>query len=353
MSRDWMTGAPVDHGFKAGFVGKLDAAIAGGELPGLHGLAIAAAGKLVLERYLTGADQSWGTPLGDVAFTPATLHDLRSVSKSIVGLLYGIALQEGLAPPLHAPLLAQFPEYPDLDQDPVRAKLTIAHVITLTTGLEWNEDVPYDDPANSEIGMEVAPDRYRFVLERPFVAEPGTRWIYSGGATALLGCLIERGSGLSLLDFARSRLFEPLGITDVQWIAGKDGTYSAASGLRLRPRDLARIGELILQEGDWQGRQIIPAAWLAESFTPRIRCFDDIDYGYQWYLRDSDDGNGKRIFALGNGGQRLILLPQRQLVVAILCGKYNLPDQGDTPAAIMLQHILPGLIPAFAGMTVR
>lgn len=345
MPGDWIKGQPADHGFNAAFVSKLDAAITGGELAALHGLIIIQDGRLVLERYVPGIDQRWGQMLGMVAFGPETIHDLRSVSKSIVSLLYGIALHRGMAPAVEAPLLVEFPDCADLAQDPKRAALKISHVLTLTAGLEWNEDVPYDDPANSEIGMERAPDRYRFILDRPFVAEPGERWIYSGGATALLGRLIERGSGMTLLDFARDNLFAPLDIVDVDWVAGADGVYSAASGLRLRPRDLARIGQLILQNGVWAGRMIVPADWLEQAFTPRIECFDGVQYGYQWYLRESDDGNGKRIFAMGNGGQRLILLPQRQLVIAILCGQYNAPDQWQTPAAIMLQHVLPGLMP--------
>lgn len=88
----------------------------------------------------------------------------------------------------------------------------------------------------------------------------------------------------------------------------------------------------------------MPASWLVEAFTPRLICFDDIDYGYQWYLRASTDGNGPRRFAMGNGGQRLILIPERKLVIAILCGGYNQPDQWKTPAAVMLEHVLPGLV---------
>lgn len=343
---DWKTGRPEDHGFRAGFAEQLDEAIANGELPGLHGIVMAGGGRLILERYLTGEDQCWGKPLGQVAFTPQTLHDLRSVSKSIVGLLYGIACHEGKAPPLEAPLLDQFGAYPDLVHDPTRAALKVSHVITMTMGLEWNEDVPYDDPANSEIGMEMAPDRYRFILERPFIAAPGERWIYNGGASALLGRLIELGSGMSLLDFARVKLFDPLGITQVEWVTGADGVYSAASGLRLRPRDLAKIGQLILQHGTWQGQAVVPHAWLNQALTTRIPCFDDVHYGYQWYVRDATDGHGKRVFALGNGGQRLIVLPQHDLIVAILCGRYNQPDQWKAPAAIMLQHVLPNLTPA-------
>ncbi|MBI2256565.1 MAG: serine hydrolase [Proteobacteria bacterium] len=344
MPFDWNTGWPEDHGFNAGFVGKLDAAIAGGALHGMHGLIIIADGKLVLERYVAGEDESWGRPLGRVNFAPDTLHDLRSVSKSIVGLLYGIALKSGQVPFPDASLIAQFPDYPDLAHDPQLAKRKIFHVLTMTLGQEWNEDLPYTDPANSEIAMEMAPDRYRFILERPALLEPGTSWTYTGGASALLGRFIEKGSGLSLLDFAHKHLFAPLGIKAVEWISGADGTYSAASGLRLRPRDLAKIGHCVLQNGVWNGREIIPADWLKEAFTPRIACFDDVAYGYQWYLRASTDGNGPRRFAMGNGGQRLILIPERKLSIAIMCGQYNQPDQWRAPATVMLEHVLPGLV---------
>ena len=152
---------------------------------------------------------------------PETLHDLRSVTKSIVGLLYGIALDRGLVPPPDAPLLAQFPEYSDLAADPRRARLTIAHALTMTLGMEWDEQRPYTDPANSEIAMENAPDRNRFILERPFVAAPGERWIYSGGAVALIGDLIAKGTGRTLPDFARQALFAPLGITTFEWAEGQ------------------------------------------------------------------------------------------------------------------------------------
>lgn len=330
---------PEDHGFSAGFADKLDRAIAANALPDLHGLVILADGEVVLERYLTGEDQRWGRPLGRVSFTAETLHDLRSVSKSITALLYGIALRQGIVSAPDAPLLAQFPQYGDLAADSRRAHLKVFHALTMTLGQEWNEDLPYTDPANSEIGMEMAADRYRFVLERPFVAEPGAGWIYSGGATALIGRLIEQGSGLSLHDFARRHLLGPLGIQESDWVRGADGACSAASGLRLTPRDLARIGHAVIKGGE----DIVPIDWLTEAFTPRIRCFDDIDYGYQWYLRASTDGNGPRRFAMGNGGQRLILIPERKLSIAILCGAYNRPDQWQTPAAVMLEHVLPAL----------
>ncbi len=112
-------------------------------------------------------------PLGTVTFGPDTLHDLRSVTKSVVGLLYGIALDRRLVPPPDAPLLAQFPEYPDLAADPARALLTVENALTMTMGFAWDEQRPYTDPANSEIAMENAPDRYRYILDQPIVAAAG------------------------------------------------------------------------------------------------------------------------------------------------------------------------------------
>ncbi len=168
--------------------------------------------NVVLERYYTAPDESWGRPLGVVSFGPETLHDLRSVTKSVVGLLYGIALDQDLAPPPGAPLLAQFPRYPDLMAVPQRTGLPIRHALTMTMGMSWDEDRPYTDPANSEIAMERAPDRIRHVLEQPIVHPPGKRWTYSGGAVALIGDIIASGARQTLPAFAAHALFAPLGI---------------------------------------------------------------------------------------------------------------------------------------------
>jgi len=170
----------------------------GGRVSGLHALLVAKGDRLLLEHYETGEDEeNRGTKVGRVAFGPTVLHDLRSVSKSVVGLLYGIALAEGKVPPPEAKLYAQFPEYADLAAQPGRDRLTIAHVLSMTLGFEWDElTIPYGDPRNSENAMVDAPDRYRYILERPIVGEPGSKWVYCGGATALLGRLIAKGTGV-------------------------------------------------------------------------------------------------------------------------------------------------------------
>ena len=322
---------------------KLAAGIESGLLANLHAVAVAHRSQTVLEHYAPGEDEAWGTPLGLVSHGPATLHDLRSVTKSIVGILYGIALDRGLVPPPEAPLLGAFPDYPDLDADPKRAALTVEHALTMTMGLEWDEfSRPYTDPLNSEIAMELAPDRYRFCLDRPFVAEPGARWIYSGGAVALIGALIARGTGETLPDFARDALFAPLGIADFGWTAGRDGIPSAASGLRLTAPDLLKIGTMLLDGGTWQGERIVSAAWLQQSFTPYIPTGDGLHYGRLWFLGEAPlQGTTPRwIAGFGNGGQRLWLAPDLGIAAVSFSGAYNQPDSWITPFRVWREIVL-------------
>ena len=148
-----------------------------GRVFGLHALLVSRGGKILFEHYGVGEDEVWGRKLGQVTFGPTVLHDLRSVSKSIVGMLYGIALADGKVPPPEARLYDQFPEYPDLAAQKGRDAITVAHVLSMTLGLEWDElTFPYPDPRNSEIAMEAAPDRYRYVLSLPIAGPPGVKW---------------------------------------------------------------------------------------------------------------------------------------------------------------------------------
>ena len=340
---DWQSISLVEAGFAPNVAGRLDDAVGSGELPNLHAVVVARHGKLVLERYYAGPDERWGGPLGTVTFGPEVKHDIRSVSKSIVGLLYGIALAEERVPALDQPIVDQFPAYADLAGDPARRRMTIAHALTMTLGTEWDETLPYNDRRNSEIAMELAADRYRFVLDRPLVAAPGSRWVYNGGATAVLAHLIARGTGQPLLDFAREKLFAPLGIVDAEWVLGTHGEPAAASGLRLRPRDLARIGQLVLNWGRWGERQVVPAGWLATSFETRVPAEGGLEYGYHWWLRPGRADSRRWIAGFGNGGQRLTVVPELDLVAVVLAGNYNQPDAWKLPVAITTQILIPAL----------
>jgi CubicO group peptidase (beta-lactamase class C family) len=320
-----------------------------GRVEGLHMLLVSKGGRVLFEHYGSGNDESWGSPLGSVIFGPTVLHDLRSVTKSIVGMLYGIALADGKVPPPEAKLYEQFPEYADLAAQPGRERLTVAHVLSMTLGFEWDElTIPYGDPRNSENAMELSRDRYRYVLDRPIVGEPGVKWTYNGGSTALLGRLITKGTGDKLPDYARRVLFDPLGLGPSEWSNGLQGEAAAASGLRLRAPDLLRIGQMVLAGGRWQGRQIVPEAWLQQSTTPVVTIEGPFRYGWHWYLSDLAVGtpshNERLISGIGWGGQRLFLVPALDLVVAMNAGNYRKPGTEQRRIANLLLNelILPG-----------
>lgn len=343
----WEAESAEAAGFVPDLAERMAAGVRSGLLPDLHAVVVVRDGRLVLEHYGAGRDEAWGRDLGVVRFGPEVLHDIRSVTKSVVGLVYGAALDRGLVPPPEAGLMAQFPEYPDLAGDPARAGLTVGHALGMTMGTEWNEDLPYSDPRNSEIAMERAPDRLRFVLERKVVQPPGERWTYSGGAVALIGALIARGTGRRLEEFAAEALFAPLGIDRVEWARGADGVASAASGLRLAPRDMARIGMLVLGGGAWDGRQVVSREWMEASLRPAVPAMDGIRYGMLWYVADwpvAGLGGVRRwVGGFGNGGQRLFVLPDAGLVVAITAGAYNRPDQWVAPMRVWREMVLANL----------
>jgi CubicO group peptidase (beta-lactamase class C family) len=286
--------------------------------------------------------------LSAITFGPTVLHDLRSVTKSIVGMLYGIALANGNVPEPQAKLYDQFSEYADLANQPGRERITVAHVLSMTLGTQWDElTFPYGDPRNSEIAMERSPDRYRYVLDRPIVSEPGITWTYNGGATALLGRLITKGTGKKLPDYARHALFDPLGLGPTEWSNGLQYEAAAASGLRMRAPDLLRIGQMVLTGGAWQGKQIVPQAWLQQSTSPAVTIEGNYRYGWHWYLGEVSIGAPSRsehlVSGAGWGGQRLFLVPDLDLVVAMNAGNYrrSLEEQRRVANAVLTELVLP------------
>jgi CubicO group peptidase (beta-lactamase class C family) len=281
-------------------------------------------------------------------FAPDVLHDLRSVSKSVVGLVSGIALATGKVPPPEAKLYDQFPEYPDLAAQPGRDRLTMHHVLSMTLGLEWDElTIPYGDLRNSENAMEAAPDRFRFILERSIVGEPGAKWTYCGGATALLGRLIAKGTGEPLLAYCRRVLFDPLDFGPAEWTTGRDGEPHTASGLRLLPRDLLKIGQLVLAGGMWNGKEIVPPDWVKRVTTPVVVIDRGRSYGYHWYMGDGVPLLPQHwVGGIGWGGQRLFAFPALDLVVAMNCGNYRKAgmEQSRVAIAVLNDIVLPSFL---------
>jgi CubicO group peptidase (beta-lactamase class C family) len=343
----WMTGSLEQVGIDRGRIETMTDSIRAHPELNVHAVLIERDGRLVYEEYFAGKDERWGAPLGVVTFTRATKHDLRSVTKSVVSALVGIALNSGSIPSLDQPLLDYFPEFKEL-QVPERRLVTVRHALMMSAGFEWNEDVPYTDPKNDEIVMIRSRDPLRYVLGRPIVVPPGTSWRYNGGLTQVLGTIVQRATKQPLATYARAMLFSPLGIRDFEWLGSLAGVPSAASGLRLRPRDLAKFGSLYLHDGRWNGRDVVPPKWIVES-TRRQLTFPKQPargYGYQWWhaCYPTPSGPVEVPTAIGNGQQRVFLLRAHQTVVTVLAGRYN-DFSMDPPEQLLLDFIAPALPP--------
>lgn len=320
-------GCDAARGAANGFdPGRLYAALAGFQTgsANLHGLVIERRGVSVAECYRSGKDRSVHALFSHTTeFDAVARHDLRSVSKSVTGLLWGIAQAEHKVPPLDARVLDLVPELAAL-KTAGRQDITVGHLLDMTSGLAWNESGPYG-LRNPEFGLYWHSSQARYVFDRPMAHPAGQVFGYNGGATAVLAALLEKGVGMPLPDYARERLFAPLDIVDWEWLTDYRGRPLAFAGLRMRPRDLARIGELMLQRGQWNGRQIVPAAWIDATLMPHVDTGDGLQYGYQWWHGKTRALGREQAWtaAFGNGGQRLFVVPALGLVVVVTAGMYD------------------------------
>jgi CubicO group peptidase (beta-lactamase class C family) len=339
------TGTAAAAGMDTAKLKKLEKEITEGIYPNIHSVLIARDNKLVYEKYWTGKDEIWGTPLGEVPHDRDSLHDLRSISKTVVAICAGIAVAQGKIKSVDQKVFEFFPEVKKYDTGKI-SRLTVKHLLSMSSGLKWNEDVPYDNPENSEIRMTSSPNAVEYVLSRPMEAEPGTVWKYNGGTTQLLAAIIEKTTGLEVADFANQYLFQPLGITRYEWVKFPNSDMSAAaSGLRLRPRDLLKFGLLCYNRGEWKGRQIVPADWIDASFQPQVARGSDGAYGYQiWLFNDTVDNKpGQLVACVGNGDQRIFFNRDKELVVVVNAGNYNKWDIAKNSHNMLYTYIYPSL----------
>jgi CubicO group peptidase (beta-lactamase class C family) len=304
----------------------------------VHAVLVARGGKLVFERYFTGADETFTglyiRQLGSVAFDTDTLHDMKSASKSVASLALGIALDRGLIRSVNEPIFNFFPELSDL-RSPEKDRLLVMHALTMSMGLKWVEATPDHNYDNDEVRMNFAPDPCRYVLALPVTAAAGQEFFYNTGALRLVSAIVRKATGRPLDEFARETLFEPMSITPVEWIRFK-GDADAGGGLRLRPRDMAKIGQLVLTGGRWNDRQVVSKAWIETSTAPKLKATDNQLYGYLWWLGRARLNERKVVSwigALGRGGQYIRIVPELDLVVAVTAGYY----QDYSPQAFRVQ----------------
>jgi CubicO group peptidase (beta-lactamase class C family) len=331
----WAIAKPQDRGLDAGAICAIDARLAGLKGANPHGVVVARDGAIVHEAYFPGEDQRWPQqhwkePLVMTNHDAQTRHDVQSISKSVVALLIGAALERGLLKSVDIPVLSLFSEYADL-HTAERDRLRVRDILTMTSGLRWPQK-PYLSMSRQ---MEAAPDPARFVLEQPMVAEPGTTWRYNNGSAEVAGALLKKAAGKPIDRFAKDVLFDPLGIDDWEWGTMANGDPGASWGLRLRLRDLAKIGQLVLDRGAWHGQRILPATWIAIMTAPQV-VRPRTTYGFLWWL-DREEVNGTTVdlvVASGWGGQSLIVAPSLGLVIAVNAGVYDFDGQGSQNAAV-------------------
>ena len=279
---------------------------------------------------------------GEIAFSyeknkkvTAALHPIHSCSKSVTSMLVGICLREGLIPSIDTPIGEYFGEHLANERNSNKAGITIFHLLTMSSGIDWPEfgEWNYWSP------MEFSRDIVKSALEREIAAAPGAAMNYNSGSTNLLSAIIQRASGMKTVDFAHKHLFAPLGIEDVHWHE-KQGISLGANGLKMRPADMLKLGRLCLHRGAYGGAQIVPEAWMLDSTRPLFVTYPHIGaYGYSWWVSDFTDAENREVafyFAMGLFGQFVIVVPERAMVAVFLSENYS-----DTlkPLALFRQHI--------------
>ena len=328
---DWPTSTLDAEHLDPARLGDLVLRIRRGDHGRITSLVVARRGRLVVEEYFNG----WS------AERP---HTMQSVTKSVVSLLAGMAAKAGKLS-VDDPVTRFFPAYePFANFDNRKAAMTLRDLLTMRTGLDWSED-PYAGSPLQRLN-ECRCDWLRFVLDWRMREAPGTRWEYVSGGVILAGGIVGAAAGMRLDQFASAQLFDPVGATGAYWISGlPDGLPHGGGGLFLRPRDAAKLGQLIVDQGRWQGRSIVDASWIRESTGRvaqglRVWAGHSFDYGYLWWL--TTDGGDEIVTASGAGGQWIFAVPRRQLVV-VSTGDNN--DSRSTAAvAFLFSHVLPAAL---------
>ena len=333
----------TNKGTKPVFQTTMDA-LEKGQVPPQHSLLILQNGEFLLERYWPGDDLVYGVKKHR-EFGPDELHGTRSCTKSVVGLLVGIAVHDGLLPSLDTPAFSLFPDLNLESRDDfsrAHRAITLRHLLTMTDGLDWQQHASEDHP-NNEAELESSSDVAAYVWSQPMRGIPGETFNYNSGATALLARAVKRASGKNIEEYAAEKLFGPLEINTWEWLYDNDGEPAAHFGLRLKPRDMAKIGQLVLQDGKWDGVQIVPYSWVTAMSDDRNR---KRRYGYQWWLEEFAVGEkvAKAVVAYGKGGQTIFVLPQQESVVVLTAGHYDDNKAAGARKDILKQLILPELV---------
>jgi CubicO group peptidase (beta-lactamase class C family) len=304
-----------------------------GTYSNLDGVTITQRGKLIYEKYFHG-------------FGKDSLHDTRSSFKSVTGILIGIAIDKGFIKNVNEKVFAFFPEYkPYGNWNILKDSMTIEHLLEMRSGFDCEDD------------MENTKDWIKFCLDLPLKNKPGTQWDYTSINAMLLGGIIAHATHMSVSDFADKYLFKPLGITSYRWTKDPLGHETTAGSFYISPRDMNKIGQLVLNDGVFNNKRVVSGKWIkimTEGLT-KIENFSNVRisknktatpqptwYGYTWYNEEikTDKFKYNVIFASGNGGQYIMVIKDLHLVVTFAGNSYN-SSKSKLPFDIMIKYILP------------
>jgi len=318
---------------------RMEQAIASGEFKKVTSILIARHGKLAYEAYFDGSADS--------------LRDTRSASKTITGMLTGIALDQHQLPSLDAKVVSYFPEkQPLANPDLRKSAITVEDLLTMSSLMEcddWN-----NFSRGNEERMYLIEDWVKFYLDLPIKGFPpwetkpqdspyGRSFSYCTAGVVTLGGVLEKATHAKLSDIAANNLFGPLGIQSVQWNYSPLGLAMAGGGLRLQSRDLLKLGQLYLNGGSWSGKRIVSEGWVKDSTTPHAKIDEQTSYGYLWWLKDFKAGgrSWSAYFMSGNGGNKVAVFPQLDMVVVITSTNYNSKGMHEQTERLLTEYILP------------
>jgi CubicO group peptidase (beta-lactamase class C family) len=304
----------------------------------VHSMLIYKDELLIVEEYFEGHQYLWEGPghKGNfITWNKSLSHCIHSVSKSITSLCIGIAIDQGFIKDVDQSIFVYLPDHQHLRTD-AKAKITIEHLLTMSSGLQWSEwGIPLSSVLNDQIGIwfwEGGPVNY--ALGRDLVAEPGTRFNYSGGDIQILVEILQNATGMSLDEFSSKYLFEPMGITSHEWwLIFPSGEIQGAGGLKLTSRDMVKVGAMMLNKGFWNGKRIVSESWVSLCTSPypgnsgiKVPGEDSgkVGYAYTWWTYNIAH-RGASIpcyFALGWGGQKIIIIPDLDMVLVYTGANY-------------------------------
>ena len=294
----------------------------------IHSILIVKDGYIVAEQYYSDD------------YGPEDLHSIFSCTKSLTSAMLGIASGLGQLQGTDQKMTSFFPEYDIQNMSGDKEVISIEHLLTMSAGLEWYElEYPYGDERNTFRTWSESGNGVKYVLDRPMVAVPGEEYSYNTGASHVLSGILQKVTGVRADSFAMERLFEPLGIDQYYWPVDGDGVAYGGSGVRLRPRDMARFGYLYLKKGMWNGTQIIPETWVDASRQKHMarKYIPDSYYGYQFWV-----SNYNTYSAVGYAGQWITIVPEHNLVVVFNNNFVEGNDlQWNTPERLLTTYIIP------------